>query len=153
MVDEADVQVIERMPRRGVSKRTQFDGDDLGVLSSGLRDAVIACLDEGETVLEVVAGIEDSGLIATDRRLFVAGDGVLVTDPQTGEPAAWPLEWVRRIVLSAGASAGALVLTSQDAADRPIVVVLSRPHLARAESAVASLRDRLAERGNFEQED
>lgn len=149
MIDPADLAQIEGMPRRGVNRRGEPDLADLGVLAPGLADAVRECLEPGETVREVIPGIEDSALIATDGRLFMARDGVLVSDPETGQAAAWPLDWVRRIQLTAGSSAGAVVLTPRDPADRALVVVIGRPHLARSVEAVAALRARLVERGNF----
>lgn len=149
MVDPADIASIEGMPRRGMTKGGARALGDLGILSPGLQEAVRACLDDGEVVREVVLGIEDSALVATTRRIFMAHDGTLVTDPQSGRVATWPLDWVRRIQLTAGASAGALVLTSQDPSDRPLVVVLGRPGLVRAEDLVASLRARLVANGNF----
>ncbi len=100
----------------------------------------------------MIAGTEDLALVTTDRRCFVAQDGVLVTDPATGLAATWPLDWVRRVTLASGTSSGAVVLTGHDGADRPLVIVLGRPHLERAEAAVTALRARLAARGNFEPE-
>jgi hypothetical protein len=144
---------IEAMPRRGVNKASGIELATLDVLPRGLADAVRGCLKEGEAVREVVVGIEDSALIATTHRLFVARDGTLVTDPQSGVIAAWPLEWVRRVVLTTGAAAGALVISPAEAGDRPLVLVLGRPHLARADAAAASLRRRLAAIGVFSAED
>ena len=141
------------MPRRGVNKAAEIELASLGVLPGGLAEAVRACLEHEERVREVIAGIEDSALIATDRRLFVARDGALATEPQSGVIAAWPLKWIRRIVLTTGATAGALVISPADSSDRPLVLVLGRPHLARAEAGAASLRHRLAEMGLFSADD
>jgi hypothetical protein len=150
MVRENELGTIDGMPRRGVSKGSPVELADLAVLAEGLGTEIRRCLEEDEHVVEVIAGIEDSAVVVTDKRIFIARDGVLVTDPQSGDIAAWPLDWVRRVVLTTGASAGAFVLAPQDSSDRPIVLVLARPHLARAEAVVTSLRDRLASKGNFE---
>jgi len=149
MIDPGDLALIEAMPRRGMRSDDHGDLADLSVLTAALADALHGCLDEDETIREVIPGIEGSAIIATDRRLFVARDGVLVTEPEHGRVASWPLDWARRVQLTSGASAGALVLTSHDPADRPLVLVLGRPQLTRADDAVVSLRARLADNGNF----
>ena len=149
MIEPGELARIQAMPTRGKRKERTMDVRGLDVLAPGLVAALHDCLEPDETVHEVIAGIEDSALIATDTRIFVARDGVLVTEPEHGEVAVWPLDWPRRIQLTAGAAAGALVLTSQDPTDRPLVLVLAKPHLQRAEAATASLRSRLVANGNF----
>lgn len=150
VVGPAELVRIDAMPRKGASKHSsEIRLADLGVLLDGLRSEVEACLDEGEAVQVVVSGVEDAAIIVTDRRILVARDGALVREPERGETATWPLEWARRVQLEAGASAGALVLTPREPADRALVVVLARPHLARAEAATTRIRELLAGAGAY----
>jgi hypothetical protein len=153
LVDRSELPVIEAMPRRGVHRRVDRPLDDLGILSLDLRSAVEQCLEPGESIQEILLGLDDSALIATDRRLFVVRDGVLVTEPERGRVAAWPLSWIRRVQITVGTTAGAVVLAPREAGDRAIVVVLGRRHLALAQAVVASLRARLAALGNFGADD
>jgi hypothetical protein len=150
VVDRGEIRAVEGMPRRGVGGMTKVAIDDLSALSKSLREAVEGCLDEGETVQVVVLGIEGSAIVLTDRKALVARDGVLVTEPEHGEVAVWPLSRIRRVQLDAGASGGALVLTPQDPDDRALVVVLARAHLERAEAATDAIRGLLDAAGSYE---
>lgn len=150
VIDSADVGIVEGMPRRGVRNMTKVGVDDLSALPESLRDAVKECLEEGEKVRVVVLGTEGSAFVLTDRKVFVARDGVLVTEPEHGEVAVWPLSSIRRVQLEAGASGGALVLTPQDPDDRALVVVLARAHLDRAEAATTPIRELLQDAGSYE---
>jgi excisionase family DNA binding protein len=139
IIDRSELQQIEGMPRRRVSDdRTRIQIDDLGILSPPLRTE--DCLGDRERVRVVVPGVEDSALVATDRRIFMARDGVMVTDPESGEPAGWPLSGLRRVQFDSASGTGALVMTPVDPDRRALVVVLARPHLARAEAAADALR-------------
>lgn len=150
VIDSTDVKAVEGMPRRGVGRMTKVAIDDLAALPKSLREAVEECLEKGERVAVVVLGIEGSAIILTDRKALVARDGVLVTEPEEGKVAVWPLSRIRRVQLDAGASGGALVLTSQDADDRALVVVLARAHLERAEAATDVIRGLLDAAGSYE---
>lgn len=140
LVDHADLAIIEGMPRRGVTKRAETAVDNLDVLGAALRDAVEGCLEEGERIHVVIPGVEDSAIIVTDRKVLVARDGVLVTEPEHGRVAVWPLDWTQRVQLTTASATGALVLTPADPEDRALVLLLGRPHLARAEAAATELR-------------
>jgi hypothetical protein len=150
VIDASDLAAVEAMPRRGVGTMTQIALDDLATLPPELRAEVEKCLDAGEVVRVVVLGIEGSALVLTDRKVLVARDGVLVTEPKRGRVAVWPLGRIRRVQLDAGASAGALVLTPQDPDDRALTVVLARPHLARAEAATTAIRALLDGAGSYD---
>jgi Helix-turn-helix domain len=150
VIDASDLAGVRAMPRRGEGKMTQIALDDLAALSRSLRAQVEGCLGPGEAVRVVVLGIEGSAIIVTDRKVVVARDGVLVTEPEHGKVAAWPLERIRRVQLDAGASAGALVLTPQDPDDRALVAVLARTHLERAEAATTAIRELLDRAGSYD---
>jgi hypothetical protein len=150
VIDSTDIKAVEGMPRRGVGGMTKIAIDDLSALSKSLRAAVEGCLEKGESVAVVVLGIEGSAIILTERKALVARDGVLVTEPEEGKVALWPLKRIRRVQLDAGASGGALVLTPQDPDDRALVVVLARPHLERAEAATDVIRGLLDAAGSYE---
>jgi hypothetical protein len=147
-----DMGAVERMPRRGERRPAGLVLDDLSILSSAVGAGVRECLEPDETVRVVLAGAEDSALVVTSRRAFVVRDGVLVTDPQSGLVAAWPLDRIRRGQLEAGAATGALVLTPADPDDRALVLVLARPHLARASVATTLLRELLQAAGSYDQD-
>jgi helix-turn-helix protein len=149
VIDASDLAAVKGMPRRGEGKMTQIALDDLATLPASLRGEVEGCLEKGETVRVVVLGIEGSAIIVTDRKVLVARDGVLVTEPERGRVAVWPLNRIRRVQLDAGASAGALVLTPQDPDDRALVAVLARPHLDRAQAATTAIRDLLERAGSY----
>jgi hypothetical protein len=149
VIDRGDIAAVEGMPRRGDGRMTRVALDDLSALSRSLREAVEDCLEEGENVAVVVLGIEGSAIILTDRKALVARDGVLVTEPEEGKVALWPLSRIRRVQLDAGASGGALVLTPQDPDDRALVVVLARAHLERAEAATDVIRGLLDAAGSY----
>jgi hypothetical protein len=150
VIEGADIGAVQGMPRRGVGTMTRMAIDDLSALPESLRKSVEECLEEGETVRAVVLGIEGSAIILTAQKALVARDGVLVTEPEEGRVAVWPLSRIRRVQLDAGASGGALVLTSQDPDDRALVVVLARAHLERAEAATDVIRGLLDAAGSYE---
>lgn len=150
VIESLDVGAVEGMPRRGVGKMTRIRLDDLAALPKSLRDAVEECLEDGERVRVVVLGTEGSAIILTDKKALVARDGVLVTEPEHGRVAVWPLSGIRRVQLDGGVAGGALVLTSQDPDDRALVVVLARAHLDRAEAATTAIRDLLDKAGSYE---
>lgn len=140
LIDAADIPWIQAMPRRGTAPKATLRLDDLAALGAPLRAEVEACLEAGEEVRVVIPGVEGSGLIATDRRVLIARDGVLVREPQRGQMATWPLEWVRRVQITTAAASGALVLAPVDPDDRALVLLLGRPHLERAGAATTELR-------------
>jgi hypothetical protein len=150
-IERSELEQIVAMPKRGRRTRPdEIDVADLGVLPDALRREVQDCLESGEGVRVVVPGTEDAALIATQQRVFLARDGVLVRDPQGRQVVAWPLGQLRRVQLEVGAGSGALVITPQNPDDRALVIVLARPHLARAEAASNALRGLLEAAGSYE---
>ncbi len=150
IIQRRELERIDGMPKRGMRRPPRSDAiADLGVLRPGLRAEVESCLEPGETVRVVVVGAEDAALVATERRVFLARDGVLVHDARLGVAATWPLRSLRRVQLEVGAATGALILTPQDPDDRALVVVLARPHLARAQAATDVLRELLDAAGSY----
>jgi hypothetical protein len=148
-IARADLREIELLPRRGVSRPTG-DLADRSTLNADLNRQIDDCLEPGEDVRVALLGVEDSALVATDRRVLLARDGVLVSNPSDGNPVAWDLAHIRRVQLDRSSSLGALVMTAQDSDDRAIVLLLSRPHLDRAEAAADALRGLLEKAGSYE---
>jgi hypothetical protein len=150
IIAAGDISAVERMPRRGEARRSVTPAlDDLSLLPSATAAAISECLEPGEGVRVVALGVEDSALVATDSRVFVVRDGAPVTESRSGVPASWPLKRIRRIQLESGTASGALILTPADPDGRALVVVLARPHLARASAAAPALRDLLAAAGSY----
>ncbi len=141
-----ELERIERMPRRRIAP-AGGRLDDRGILNDSLNREIDRCLEPDETVRVVLLGMDGSALIASDRKVLMARDGVLVTSPAGGVPAAWPLDQLRRVQLDAGSASGALVLTPRDPDDRAVVILLARQHLGRAAAAADALRALLADGG------
>jgi hypothetical protein len=148
-IARGDLRAIELMPRRRVS-RPSGDLADRSVLNADLNREIDDCLEQGEEVRIVLPGVEDSALIATDRRVLMARDSVLVSNPGDGKPVAWDLGRFRRVQLDRSSSLGALVMTARDTDDRAVVLLLSRPNLDRAEAAADALRGLLEKAGSYE---
>ena len=148
-IAKSDLRAIEVLPRRGV---TQPSGDlaNRSSLNADLNREIDDCLEPGEEVRVSLPGVEDCALIATDRRVLLARDGVLVSNPSDGKPVVWELTQFRRVQLERSSSLGALIMTTQDSDDRAIVLLLSRTHLDRAEAAADALRGLLEQAGSYE---
>ena len=148
-IARGDLRAIESLPRRRMT-RLSADLADRSTLNADLNREIDGCLEPGEEVRVVLPGVEDSALIATDRRVLVAHDGVLVSNPSDGRPATWDLARFRRVQLDRSSSLGALVMTTQAPEDRAIVLLLSRPHLDIAGAAADALRGLLEKAGSYE---
>lgn len=140
----AELERIDRMPRRGMRHAPETALGDRGLLSDGVNAELDDCLEPGEEVRVVLVGAEDAALVATDMRLFVVRDGALV-HAGLDTPAGWPLGGLAHVQIELGTATGALVVTGRDPTDRAIVLVLTRPHLDRARAGADALRGLLLE--------
>jgi hypothetical protein len=117
-----------------------------GPISIELREALEAILDRGESIRVIVPGVDRSAIVCTDRRLFVAKRGALVSAADR-RPQSWRHEEVPEVRFETGRIAGTVTLETAEPAARAPVLMFDERDTDEVRLAVDRLREVLGHSG------